>query len=134
MLDGARVLPSVQWGALLGVIIPGSLSNVLNSSDPFKVLKDKGVSTSDIFVVGEEHIDIQASRDGWLTFMVNDAVVSQHASAKISHEMHEALHNAAQELRERLHQLDTSTLPLFWFSDNIGSFRVVIRKGKCAER
>jgi hypothetical protein len=115
-----------RWGTLLAQVLekPGSAT-----ADPLQVLRDNNLKPSNLFSVPAP-IEHTAERDGWLTFIINDAVISEKAPEKPCRDYYEALKKVSQTLllqdRDR-HKIPERVIPLIWYADNVGSFYVNVR-------
>jgi hypothetical protein len=124
-----------RWGMLLAQVLedPGAAT-----ADPFQVLRLNGLSSSDLIPVSSlENSTLEAERDGWLAFVINEAVLSgamedsqpvQPQSCKDYHDVLADVANTfrAEDYRNRYRIVERS-IPLIWFSDNIGAFQVIVR-------
>jgi hypothetical protein len=131
ILEDCKLKKTQNWGTLLAVIIPAkSFSEIptFSESDPFQVLKDNNLNLSQLVTVNHNNTEFTAKQDGWLTFIVNEAVISPDSQSKDAKDYYEALKRAAEELsdgtRKRIH---LRSLPLVFFSDNAGAFRITVR-------
>jgi hypothetical protein len=125
MLNECKLRKDLNWGALLAVVMPAPVDS---RSDPFEVLKAQGVAAAELTLVSGEQ-EFVASRGGWLTFIVNDAVLSPEAPTVDSRDFYEALRQAAADLSARnRHRIPLQNLPLIWYADNLGAFRVTITR------
>jgi len=123
ILEECKLRRDLHWGTLLAVILPAEVSSQM---DPYEVLAaNKTDVTRLVHVPGKT--DFVSDHDGWLTFIVNDAVVSPYSSSKDAREFYEALKIAAQELsKSNRHRIPLQSLPLVWYSDNLGAFRITV--------
>jgi hypothetical protein len=129
-LDECKLRKDLNWGTLLVVVMP---SEVSASSDPFEALKDSSLKSADLTAVKSLQKEVFVSpRDGWLTFIVNDAVISPfHSASVVSQDYFKALNKAANGLIAKgddRHKIPLSSVPLVWYSDNVGAFRVTVNK------
>ena len=125
-----------RWGQLLAQVMkkPGSAR-----SDPFQALANNGLKPEDLKLVSEKnHLTLEAPHDGFLTFIINEAVFANPLNYKPESypqpgnckRGYEALDAASSDLRDQdqknyvIHQ---GSIPLVWYSDNIGSFQVIVR-------
>ncbi|GEM_PF-2677236 len=117
-----------RWGQLLAVVMqkPGSAT-----ADPFQVLENNKLNTKDLIPYPSLK-EIVAPRSGWLTFIINDAVISKQSLLKSidCKNYFVALEEASKELKQQ-GQIDRIinplSIPLVWYSDNIGAFNVIVR-------
>jgi hypothetical protein len=127
MLDGTKIRPDLKWGVLLAVVLPNPISD---RNDPMRVLADNDIKTYELIPVTGP-IEIEAPRDGWLAFIVNDAVLSPVSGSAESRDFYSALVRMKDDLNDDpRHQLHESSIPLIWFSDNAGSFRVLVSQAE----
>jgi hypothetical protein len=129
-LDECKLRKDLNWGTLLVVVMPSEISA---KSDPFEVLKDSSLKSADLNPVpGFQKEGFVAKRDGWLTFIVNDAVISPyHSESEVSQDYYKAFNKAANDLIAKgddRHKIPLSSVPLVWYSDNVGAFRVLVNK------
>ncbi len=122
-----------RWGMLLAQVMenPGSAT-----SDPFQVLIDNKLDPSDLIPIPNRK-DLEAARDGWLTFIINDAVISKNSQPKPCKDYYEALTRASEDLRSRgddNHRIPILSIPLVWYTDNAGAFHVTVRYGNRVHR
>ena len=116
-----------RWGMLLAQVMkkPGSAV-----ADPFQVLEDNKLRSKDLIPVTTSK-DIEFDNDGWLTFIVNDAVLSGVPKAQTEgcEASHDALKKASEILRSQgdNYKIPVGLIPLIWYSDNIGAFHVTVR-------
>lgn len=127
MLDGIKIRPDQKWGALLAVVLPSPVSD---RSDPLRVLAESDIKLYEIIPVTGP-VEVNATRDGWLTFIVNDAVVSPVSESEDSRDFYRALILMKQKLEhDARHQIREASIPLIWFSDNAGTFRVTVSQAE----
>lgn len=125
MLDACKIRPDLKWGALLSTIFPNQVSD---RGDPLRVLQDSRVKASELIPVPAP-TEIEAIKDGWLAFIINEAVLSPISDSGESRDFYNSLTRMKAELSyDPRHQLHESSIPLTWFADNIGSFRVIVRR------
>jgi hypothetical protein len=123
MLEHCKLRPDLNWGALLAVILPVKAPP---SADPFLVLASNEIKLMDLIPV-PQRTEKAADRDGWLTFIVNDAVISPYSPSEDGKVFYHALKDAAQALSRNRHQVpQTLPLPLAFYSDNLGAFRITM--------
>lgn len=141
-LDPCLLLPSPsgqpRWGQLLAQVIaekPG-----LARSDPFRILANNGLKPEDLRFVSERTpTTFVATRDGFLTFIINEAVFTDPSNYKpdaypqpeFCQQSYEALLTASNDLKQQNQSeyvIHPSSIPLVWFSDNVGSFQVIVRR------
>jgi hypothetical protein len=131
ILEDCKLRKNEPWGRLLAVIIPAKdfseIPTVLAQSDPFEVLKDKKLNVSQLRPVFNK-TEFKADQDGWLTFIVNEAVISQYSPSKDARDYYDALQQAYKELSNNHNKkIHLGSLPLVFFSDNAGAFRITVR-------
>jgi hypothetical protein len=123
ILEECKLRRDLNWGTLLAAILPGEASP---QADPYEVLLANKTDVSQLLHVPGRTTFV-ADRDGWLTFIVNDAVVSPYSSSKDARDYYEALKLASQDLTKgNRHRIPLQSLPLVWYSDNLGAFRIKI--------
>ncbi|MUG93228.1 hypothetical protein F7734_12630 [Scytonema sp. UIC 10036] len=110
------------------IFIPSAKSVKFSElSDPFVVLKESGLTLNDLTLISHK-TEIPIQEDGWLAFIVNEAVISGHPLASdTSKKYYSAIQRSAQELgmsRNGNHIVNLNAVPLTFFYDNVGSFRV----------
>jgi hypothetical protein len=135
MLDSIKLVQSANWGALLCIIIDDE--NVLEIQDPSYYVGGKDSTPVVIYNIVNyaENREMICNKDGHLYFIVNDACASEkmdkinktHLGSKIKR----AIIKAADSLNSvsKCYYIDKERIPLFWYSDNVGEFKVkIIRK------
>ncbi|HEV2965198.1 MAG TPA: toll/interleukin-1 receptor domain-containing protein [Candidatus Angelobacter sp.] len=121
MLEKCKLRPTEKWGALLAVILPVKASSW---ADPFYILESNNMQVEDLLLVPERTV-ITAGRDGWLTFIVNDAVISPYSPSEDGKVFYRALEKAKQAASHNRHQVpQILPLSLAFYADNLGAFRV----------
>ncbi|WP_169217966.1 hypothetical protein [Brasilonema sp. UFV-L1] len=127
-LNDCKLRTDLNWGTLLAIVMPKD--NFSSQTDPFEVLKNQGeLQTGQLLHVFKKKEDFVADRDGWLTFIINEAVNSQYSPSEKSRVYYEALKKAEQSLSgDYYHKI--GSVPLVWFSDNVGAFRVKVTYSK----
>jgi hypothetical protein len=96
-------------------------------TDPWEVLKSNKLTAFDLIPVPGEATLI-AEREGWLVFIINEAVVSPASPSRDSQLYYETLKLKAEELeKDSRHRIPLQSIPLLWFADNNGAFRVTIK-------
>jgi hypothetical protein len=124
-----------RWGMLLAQVLedPGTAT-----ADPFQVLSRNGLRSDNLIPVSNlQNFTLEAERDGWLTFIINEAVLSgemgssqpvQPQSCKDYHDILMEVANTFKggDYRNRYRIVERS-IPLIWFADNIGAFHVIVR-------
>jgi hypothetical protein len=106
----------------------------LSLKDPFIVLQKNNLQPNDLIPVSDKK-EIVSPREGWLTFIVNDAVLSEveGVQSKDCKDYHDALQQASNILNQQgnqqgdKYQIPNRLIPLIWYSDNIGAFHVTVR-------
>lgn len=94
--------------------------------DPYEVLKANGLSVHDLHPLPSEQ-GIEADRDGWLTFIINEAVISPSSPSQDAQLYYNTLKQAADTLHDNpRHRIPLASIPLVWFADNNGAFRVTV--------
>ncbi len=131
-----------RWGQLLAQVMkkPGSARH-----DPFQTLANNGLKPEDLKLVSERnHLTLKAHDDGFLTFIINEAVFANPSNYKLESypqpenckRGYEALDAASSDLREQSlndYVIHRGSIPLVWYSDNIGSFQVIVKNSKSKE-
>lgn len=111
-------------GELLGVILPNNFSD---QDDPLKVLNlNPNVEVFSVMQHNNDENLYTTKTTGKLAFVVNEVVLSpfsQEERAKKSYEILRRLDSTDER-----HKLKTNLIPLVYFSDNIGSFRVIVKE------
>lgn len=118
-LDECKLRPGLNWGTLLAVILPQDVSS---QADPFQVLNNQGINNMQLLHVNRKR-NIEVQQNGWLTFIINEAVLSPYSSSNKSKIYYNSLKTAEQKLSSNARH-NIGSIPLVWFSDNLGSFRV----------
>jgi hypothetical protein len=123
LLEDCKLRRDLNWGALLVSVMPTEVSA---RSDPFDALKSNGLTTLNLTPVSGE-TTIVAERDGWLTFIINEAIISPLSPSQDSQLYYAALKRTAQSLTgDPRHRIPLQSIPLIWFADNNGAFRVTV--------
>jgi hypothetical protein len=127
-----------RWGQLLAQVMahePG-----LARSDPFRALADNGLKPKDLRFVSERNLTtLEATRDGFLTFIINEAIFADPSSYKSESypqpeyckRGYEALLAASEDLKgqdQKDYVIHPGSIPLVWYADNVGSFQVIVRR------
>jgi hypothetical protein len=127
-----------RWGQLLAQVMmdqPG-----LARSDPFRALADNRLKPTELQFVSERNrTTFEYTRNGFLTFIINEAVFADPSNYKSEpypqpeycKRGYDALHTAANDLKEQNQNdfvIHPGSIPLVWYSDNIGSFQVIVRR------
>lgn len=128
MLNRCRLDYEQTWGKLLATVIPKDI-RITGQRDPFAVLKDANVKPSELKAVADGTGDFKFNKAGKLVFIINEAVISPLSPSEFPEckKYYEALSSKATSPQDREHQLDSESIPLIWFADNVGSFHVVVR-------
>jgi len=123
LLEDCKLRKELNWGALLAVILPAQASA---RADPYEILKNSGLSSSDLIPISAE-TPLTVERDGWLTFIINEAVISPNSPSRDSQLYYDALKRTAESLTgDPRHRIPLQSIPLIWFADNNGAFRVTV--------
>jgi len=126
VFDGCRLRTDLNMGTLLAVMIPTDAS--IDSEDPIRAVKERGLTLTDIHPVSHR-IDFVADRDGYIAFIVNEAVMSPYSDSTDSREFYDAIRKVSSELsNDPIHKLYESSIPLLLYNDNMGSFIVVVKE------
>ncbi|MEH2087027.1 hypothetical protein [Nostoc sp.] len=130
ILEDCKLQKDMPWGRLLAIIIPGKdfskIPKDFTQSDPFEVLNDNQLKSSQLFSV-TNNTEFTADQDGWLTFIVNEAVISQYSPSENAKDYYKALQRAYPDLSDGRKKMHLGSLPLVFFSDNAGAFRITVR-------
>ncbi|MCC5662712.1 hypothetical protein LC653_01890 [Nostoc sp. CHAB 5784] len=134
-LDQCKLRNDLNWGMLLAVVLPGTKSKKpdqsLATKDPVKVLNESGLKLNDLEAVTKlNQSTLTAVRDGWLTFIINDAIISPLSEVDASKEYFAALVKASDKLASNgsgLYKIPQESIPLIWYSDNVGAFRITVK-------
>lgn len=123
LLEDCKLRKEVGWGALLLTIFPEDVSS---SKDPFEVLKDYKMKISDLIEIPSE-MTYECKKDGYLTFIINEAVISSFSNSKESKLYYETLKQSSEDMKNHPnHKIPLESIPLLWFADNNGTFRLTI--------
>ena len=125
LLADCKLRREVNWGTILVTVIQTEVSA---SADPLEILSANSMTTSELIPVPGK-TDFVANRDGWLTFIVNDAVISPYSQSKDSRDFYDALRSGAEYLSNgSRYRIPLQTLPLVFYSDNLGAFRITLTR------
>lgn len=95
--------------------------------------KDYQLSLSDLQPVTKlDKSTLTAHRSGWLTFIINDAIMSSASDVDVSKDYYNALIKASDALAQSYNNnfiIPQESVPLVWYSDNVGAFRVIVKPG-----
>jgi|JI10StandDraft_1071094.scaffolds.fasta_scaffold68928_3 hypothetical protein len=133
VLDGCRLRPDVDWGALLGTELTDLGYSDLPLRDPVAVLAEDRRAVDDLRVLGARREWVMTA-DGHLAFVINDAVVTDRfAPARpLCTDATRARAAAERALAADLaHNLAVQPPALAAYGDNAGGFMVAIRRGAC---
>ena len=110
-------------GELLGAIIPNEFSD---QDDPLQVLASN--PNIEVFRVinYNDGNPYTTKTTGKLAFIVNEVVLSPYSESEISKKSYEVLKQL--DSTDGRHKLQTKYIPLVFFSDNIGTFRVIVNE------
>lgn len=123
ILEECKLREDLGWGALMFIILPREPSA---REDPFEVLKAANASADDLVPLPHA-MTVTASSDGWLAFIINEAVMSPSSPSNDSRMFYGILKKASEQLvSDPRHQIPLRSIPLLWYADNAGAFRVVI--------
>ena len=87
------------------------------AQDPLEVLAANAMTTSDLIPVPGK-TEFSATRDGCLTPIVNDAVLSPYSQSKDSKEFYEAIRMGVENLSQNSqYRVPLETLPLVFYSE-----------------
>lgn len=124
ILDECKLRKDLGWGALMVIILPEEPSA---RSDPFEVLAAAKLTADDLIPVPHA-TTITADRDGWLAFIINEAIMSPFSPSADSRLFYSILKSASEELADDVrHQIPLRSIPLIWYADNAGAFRIVVQ-------
>lgn len=117
-----------NWGMLLAQVMANPGSAI---SDPFEVLQENSVATSELVPITGQDFAFEAPRDGWLTFIVNDAVLSSDGTPERQPcvDYRQALRKASDSMKFQgdTFRVSDRSIPLTWYSDNLGAFHVIVK-------
>jgi hypothetical protein len=126
ILEECKLRRELNWGSLLAVVIPDDKFSA--QTDPWEVLSTNSIEPNQLVQV-TGRTEFVADRDGWLTFIVNEAVISALSPSQDSREYYDALKRMSQDMSNNpSHRIPMRAIPLVWFSDNAGAFRVKISR------
>lgn len=131
ILEECKLRKDLPWGTLLAIVIPSNVK-VSAQSNPLEVLTSNNLNLNELEPVSSNRV-FTAKRDGWLTFIVNEAVISPspYSLSKDSQDYYKALKQASQKLSNNARQtIPQSSIPLVFFSDNLGAFHVKVSDSK----
>lgn len=130
--EKCKILQGQKWGKLLVTVMPEKLSAQKKLVDPFEIIKsfkgsDFGIEDLKPFDDGK----FVAERKGYLTFIVNDAILSPHylkyyPDSPDSKLYYDTLQSFINRQGRRPGQIYPS-VPLTLFADNIGAFYVNVK-------
>lgn len=124
ILEECKLRRELNWGSLLAIIIPSDKFSA--QTDPWEVLSTNALDPSQLVQI-TGRTEFVADREGWLTFIVNEAVISALSPSQDSRDYYDALKRMAQEMSNNpAHRIPMRAIPLIWFSDNAGAFRVKV--------
>jgi hypothetical protein len=109
-------------GQLLGAIIPNEFSD---QDDPMQILANSNVEVFSVINYNEGNPYLTKTT-GKLAFIVNEVVLSPYSDSEISKKSYEVLRQL--DSTDTRHKLQTKYIPLVFFSDNIGVFRVIVNE------
>lgn len=123
LLEECKLRKEHPWGALMVVVLP---SEVSARADPLEVLKSNKLTPQSLTLVKGE-TEFVADRDGWLTFIINEAILSPHSTSEDSKKYYESLKAIAGTLTgDPRQRITLRSIPLIWYADNNGAFRIVV--------
>jgi hypothetical protein len=123
LLADCKLRRDLNWGTLLATVMPNAVSS---SQDPLEILSTNSMTVSELVAV-PGRTELTANRDGWLTFIINDAVISPYSQSKDSRDFYDAVRTGAEDLsQDSRYRVPLETLPLVFYSDNLGAFRITI--------
>jgi hypothetical protein len=123
-LDECKLRKDLGWGALMFVVLPEEPSA---RSDPFDVLDTAHLTPNDLVPLPHA-IDYDVPKDGWLAFIINEAVLSPKSPSDDSRLFYSVLKQVSEELSSDVrHQIPLRSIPLIWYADNAGAFRIAIQ-------
>ncbi|MDZ8105705.1 MAG: hypothetical protein RM338_08785 [Nostoc sp. DedQUE12a] len=137
LLVPAALLGKLKWGQLLTVVMKKSVSA---RSDPFKALNDNGLEPRNLQLVSEgNQTTLTSPDDGYLTFIINEAVYANpsnygpesYPQPEECKRSYDALSEASKSLKfqnQNDYIIYPESIPLIWYSDNIGSFQVIVKR------
>jgi len=130
-LDECKLLAKAPWGSLLLSVFSSEVRSVTTGiEDPSKYPGTEQILKPEAMKVIDRRRGIRAEQDGYLAFTVNDAVLRDDVEP--CKQMKNALGRASEALQaDPDHRFTVG--PLFWYSDNLGAFRVQIERHECVE-
>ncbi len=131
VFDPCLLSPTDGWGALLAVELGELGYPDLDRRDPLQVLHEDRRERDAVRVIGARR-EYTFETDGYLAFIVNDAVLSPRSTG-VCAEPTTVLPIAQRALAADLgHRIGDETAPLLRYADNGGGFQVRIRRGACS--
>lgn len=128
LLEECKLRRDFNWGALIAIIMPND--NISAKADPYEVLNSNGLNTSDLILINSEK-EIVITKDGYLFFIINEAIISPYSPSSDSKRFYETLKKSQDSLvNDPIHQIPLSSIPLIWYADNNGAFRIIITRIK----
>jgi hypothetical protein len=125
LLDDCKLRKDLGWGALMFAILPDEPSA---RTDPYEVLEAAHLTPGDLIPLPYSMTYV-ADRDGWLAFIINEAVMSPKSPSEDSRSFYSILKAASEQLaNDARHQIPLRSIPLLWYADNAGAFRVVVQQ------
>lgn len=123
MYFGTKLNPS-HWGSLLWVILPSPASEFI---DPYEILGGHQLDSSAVDAVrsGDKYV---ASRDGYLHFIVNDAVISGNSPNERAKAYFGAVERASRSHVNAPQQIQAEFIPLYLYGDNRGFFVIRVER------
>ncbi|MEP0873519.1 hypothetical protein NDA01_27545 [Trichocoleus desertorum AS-A10] len=132
------LLQGAPWGALLVTVMPEQLSPQDGQADPLGILnryrESHNLKLEELKPVAQlVNQEFIAERDGYLTFIVNDAVLSPFYLSSKEDSQSKVYYDALNEALKRSsggqgRNPDRKFSPLVLYADNLGVFHVTIKK------
>lgn len=73
-------------------------------------------------------IDFSVPTDGWLAFIINEAILSPRSFSDDSRLFYSVLKQASEVLSSDVrHQIPLRSISLIWYADSAGAFRIAIQ-------
>ncbi|MBD2775094.1 effector-associated domain EAD1-containing protein [Iningainema tapete] len=127
MLDRCRIVPDRPWGQLLATVFPKG-TKISEKDDPLAVLKEAQIQLSTLKTVNNSTMNntINFNQEGKLAFVINEAVISRQSPFSECRIYYEKLRYQSKIPESEQYKLDEHSIPMIWFADNVGSFRVKV--------
>lgn len=129
-LDECRIKPDHRWGALLFAVAKVQTPNP-DRRDPLRFVKENGLNDGDIrpVVPSLSPDPILIEREGLLSFIVNEAVLSPESPSPACRGFYEAVKSQGDQMRkDDYHRIPVRSIPLICFANNTGFFDIQVEK------